>query len=269
MMCKVMGKQRSAYYKRFSRDLSTKSTKSVVLELVKGIREDEPRTGTRKLHDRIKPKLSLVGVSIGRDKLFDTLREEKMLVAPKKNYQKTTYSEHNYVVSPNLYKEVVVSKPNQSFVSDITYISLREGFAYLFLVTDSHSRKIVGYHLSRELTHYSAILALGMALSAVRDSTGIIHHSDRGCQYCCHEFLNFLAGCGMVSSMTDANHCYQNAIAERVNGTLKNEFDLDATFVSFAHAREAVDRAIYVYNSKRTHWSLGLQTPEAVYAKAA
>lgn len=192
-----------------------------------------------------------------------------MLVERKKSYHKTTYSDHDYAIAPNRIKGLEINQSNQVFVSDITYLTLKGRFAYLFLVTDAFSRKIVGFHLSFDLTHHSALLALEMALSSIKDPTGIICHSDRGCQYCCHEFLKYLNENKMLSSMTDASHCYQNAIAERVNGILKDEFNLDAVFENFAQAHRAVVKAIVIYNTKRGHWSLGLKTPQAVYSKAA
>jgi len=128
---------------------------------------------------------------------------------------------------------------------------------------------IVGFHLSRDLSHYSAVIALENAVSWMGETQGVIHHSDRGCQYCCHEFLAVLKARGMESSMTDADHCYQNAIAERVNGILKDDFNLDAEFRDFDQMRAAVVRSILVYNTKRTHWSLGLLTPQEKYEQAA
>ena len=269
MMCEVVGVSRDAFYKREQRRAKRRDNRAAVLSLVREVRVDEPRTGTRKLHGRIAPRLEVAGSSVGRDKLFDILREERMLVVRKKRYQKTTYSRHQYAVAPNRIKEISITEPNQVFVSDITYLTLKRGFAYLFLVTDAYSRKIVGYHLSRDLTHYSALLALDSALKGVEVSNGIIHHTDRGCQYCCHEFLAFLQSNRIVSSMTDESHCYQNAIAERVNGILKDEFDLDTEFPTFELALKAVHHAVHIYNTKRTHWSLNLQTPAEVYAKAA
>ena len=192
-----------------------------------------------------------------------------MLVKPKRKYQKTTYSNHSYVVAPNRIKGSTPTAPNQIFVSDITYIQTLEGVMYLFLVTDLYSRKIVGYDLRRNLMHYGAIRALTMALANVPTTAGIIHHSDRGCQYCCHEFLALLSEYGMVPSMTDESHCYQNAVAERVNGILKLEFYLDAVFNSYSLAKCAVQEAITTYNSVRIHWSLNLKTPQQVYALAA
>ena len=244
--------------------------RAVVLKLVENVRKDEPRVGTRKLHHRIKPTLEKSGVSVGRDGLFCILRNADKLVKPKRSYQKTTYSRHSYVVAPNLVKDREPTGPGETLVSDITYLRLRNGsFAYLFLTRDRYSRMIVGYHVSVDLSHYSALMALEMAVEHMGSTKGVIHHSDRGSQYCCHEFRAALNRCCMRSSMTDEAHCYQNAVAERVNGILKDEFDLDAVFPNFYELRLAVARAIMVYNTKRIHFSLGLKTPMEVHKQAA
>lgn len=236
----------------------------VVLKLVDHIRVDQPRVGTRKLHDFLPRNL------IGRDKLFELLRNTNRLVKRKKSFSKTTYSQHDYAVAPNRVKELEVTAPKQVLVSDITYIRMaHKEFAYLFLVTDRFSRRIMGYHLSRDLTHHSALLALDNAVQRIGDVTGTIHHSDRGCQYCCHEYLRYLDEKQMLASMTDESHCYQNGVAERVNGILKDEFNLDDVFDTFDQMQRAVARAIIVYNTKRTHWSLDLKTPQEVYDQAA
>ena len=243
---------------------------SVVLKLVESVRKDQPRVGTRKLYDKLKPDFNRAKIVIGRDKLFSVLREADKLVKPKKSFRKTTYSNHPYAVAPNLLKELEVKAPGEVLVSDITYLRLeREKFAYLFLVTDLFSRKVLGYHVTRDLSHYSACIAFENAVCELKISAGVVHHSDRGCQYCCHEFLGRLNEYQVLSSMTDDNHCYQNAVAERLNGILKDEFNLDAVFRNFEELKAAVDNAIRVYNTKRTHFSLDLQTPEEVYAKAA
>lgn len=237
-----------------------------MLRLVDEIREDEPRVGTRKLHDRLNKSRYL----IGRDALFSLLRKTARLVKPKKSFVKTTYSRHCYAVAPNRVKELLVASPNQVLVSDITYIRMAgKEQAYLFLVTDKFSRQIMGYHVSRNLSHHSALLALDMAVQRMGDVTGVIHHSDRGCQYCCHEYLGYLGAHGMLASMTDEAHCYQNAIAERVNGILKDEFNLDAVFETFDELQRTVAKAILVYNTTRTHWSLDLRTPQEVHDQAA
>lgn len=264
--CEALGLTRDAYYKKQVREKTEKKEESVVLKLVDTIREEEPRVGTRKLQDR----LTKMGTLVGRDSLFSLLREMARLVKPKRSYVKTTYSQHHYAVAPNRIKQLLVTFPKQVLVSDITYIRMaKDEFAYLYLVTDKFSRRIVGYHISRDLTHYSALIALDNAVQNLGDVTGTIHHSDRGCQYCCHEYLKYLKEHNMLSSMTDESHCYQNAIAERVNGILKMEFNLDAVFESFEQVRRATAKAILVYNTKRTHWSLGLKTPEQVFREAA
>lgn len=243
---------------------------AVVLKLVKDVRGDQPRVGTRKVYAELKPCLERAKIAVGRDKLFDILRDADELIKPKKSFVKTTYSKHPYAVAPNRLKELEVKAPGEVIVSDVTYLRLERGkFAYLFLATDLYSRKILGYHVTRDLSHYSACITLERAVRELKSTVGVIHHSDRGCQYCCHEFLEHLKGYGMLSSMTDDNHCYQNAVAERINGILKDEFNLDATFKSFDEVKAAVDRAVRVYNTKRLHFSLGLQTPDEVYAKAA
>lgn len=244
---------------------------AVVLKLVDHIRVDEPRVGTRKLYHHLLNGSSGSKKLTGRDALFNLLRKTGRLVKQKKSFQKTTYSRHSYAVAPNRVKALEITKTHQVVVSDCTYIRLggREKFAYLFLVTDLYSRMIVGYHLSRDLTHYSALIALDNAVKLLKNTDGIIHHSDRGCQYCCHEYLAFLEGHKMISSMTDENHCYQNAVAERVNGILKDEFNLDETFDTFEQARLAITRTVMVYNTKRIHYSLELRTPMEVFLKKA
>ena len=242
------------------------------MKQVDAIRQDEPRVGTRKLVDRLRRRH---GMAVGRDRLFTLLRQSQRLVKVKKRFEKTTYSRHGYAVAPNRIKELEISKPHQVLVSDCTYIRLAgRKFAYLFLVSDAYTRRIVGYHVSRDLSHYSAVIALSRAVAWMKNAQGVnpqgvIHHSDRGCQYCCHEYLAVLKSHGIEPSMTDADHCYQNAIAERINGILKDEFNLDAEFPTMNHLQTAVQHAVEVYNTKRTHWSLGLRTPQEMYEQAA
>lgn len=225
-----------------------------------------PRLGTRKLQDALARR----GVHVGRDHLFTVLRTAGQLVPRKRRGTQTTYSQHGYAVAPNLLKTQAVTAPRQVVVSDITYLALAgRTFAYLFLVTDLASRYIVGWHLSRDLSHQAALQALGLAQATLGDTTGIVHHSDRGTQYCCHAYRAQLHAARMLPSMTDGAHCYQNAIAERVNGILKDEFDLDAVFDSVTVAHAAVKSAIHRYNTIRRHGSLDRQTPHAVFARAA
>jgi transposase InsO family protein len=237
-----------------------------VLAAVAVHRAEQPRLGTRKLHHA----LATGGVPVGRDALFTLLRTHGQLVPRKRRGTQTTYSQHGYAPAPNLVKTLTVTAPRQVVVSDITYLSLPRGtFVYLFLVTDRAARLIVGWHLSRDLSHHAALQALAMAQQTLGNCTGIVHHSDRGTQYCCHAYRAALHAAQMLPSMTDGAHCYQNAVAERVNGILKDEFDLDAVFPSVTAAQEAVASAIHRYNTIRTHWSLDLHTPHAVFHRAA
>jgi putative transposase len=237
-----------------------------VLQAVAAVRQVQPRVGTRKLQGH----LADAGVPVGRDRLFTLLRERHQLVKRKRRGTQTTYSRHGYAVAPNLVTGCPVTAPRQVVVSDITYLRLAQGgFAYLFLVTDLVARKIVGWCLSRDLSHQGALRALHMAVEAIGRVEGLVHHSDRGSQYCCYEYLKALAGYRMLPSMTDANHCYQNAIAERMNGILKDEFDLDAIFASFTDAHFAVAQAVHRYDTVRRHGSLAMHTPQQVFDRAA
>lgn len=259
-----MGMSRDAYYK-YEKRLKVKEEKEgKVIEAVNKVRRKQPRIGTMKLHGIIGKECN-----VGRDKLNEILKEKGMLVKRRKKGSKTTYSNHGYAVSPNMIKEMEVKRPNQVWVSDITYLSTAKNFIYLFLITDKYSRKIVGYELSDSLEHRYAIKALEKAVATNEIKSNLILHSDRGSQYCCHEYKRVLKKYDMISSMTDENHCYQNAIAERVNGILKDEFYLDICFASKEKARKAVDEAIEVYNMERPHRSLNMVTPDQVHRLAA
>ena len=221
-----------------------------------------PRIGTKKLYKLLQADLAkLQGPSIGRDKLFDILRRHGLLVKRRRKYGRTTDSYHYFRKYKNKLKEVSLEKPNQVYVSDITYIRVGTKFMYLFLVTDAYSRVIVGWHLSASLGIEGAIAALKMALKGCPNPKGIIHHSDRGIQYCCKDYTALLVKNAMQISMTEENHCYENSLAERVNGILKDEFLLDDVFKNDRIAQKAVEEAIYIYNTMRPHWSLNLLTP--------
>jgi transposase InsO family protein len=268
-LSRLVGLSRAAYYKYWLRLRQKNHRARAAVAAVEKIRQEQPRVGTRKIHQDINDALKGSMGTIGRNSLHELLRARGMHVVRKKAQHRTTYSNHTYVVAPNRIKDLVVCRANQVLVSDITYIATRTGFAYLFLTSDLYSRKILGYHLSRDLSHHSALLALSMALSSIPNPFGVIHHSDRGCQYCCHDFLAVLRFYGILSSMTAENHCYENAHAERINGILKHELNLDAIFQDFKAARAAVSKTISIYNDKRRHWSLNLQTPSAFYCAAA
>lgn len=203
---------------------------------------------------------------IGRDRLARLLRENGLNVFRRRSRRiQTTYSRHHYAVQPNLFKGIKVTAPCQVLVADVTYLELARQHAYLFLITDAYSRMIVGYHVSQDLGHTGAIKALEMALEAVPSPKGLIHHTDRGVQYCCHDFLDVIRKHGMRSSMTDADHAAQNALAESINGLLKREFLLDSTFEQFKALMQAVDEAVFAYNHLRIHGSLHGKTPAEVH----
>lgn len=223
-----------------------------------------PRVGSRKLHYMLSDTLHKHNISIGRDKLFDLLEEYGLLVRRRKRKRAiTTDSNHPYRKYPNQIRELQVMRPNHLWVSDITFISLREGHCYLSLVTDAYSRKIVGYNLCPVPTREGPIKAITMALDGLhgKPQAPLIHHSDRGSQYCCNEYTSLLLGKGLSISMTEKGDPYENAIAERVNGILKTEFALDRTFCNYEQASSAVENAIPVYNEQRPHASCNYLTP--------
>lgn len=224
-----------------------------------------PMTGGRKLRKMLADE----GIQIGRDRLFRLLRNNQLLLRRRRKHVKTTDAYHRFRVYPNRIKDLSVQRPNQVFVSDITYLRTGDDFCYLALVTDLFSRKIVGYDVSRSLAVEGAQRALMMALEKVTEPDKLIHHSDRGIQYCCYAYVDMLNTNGIKISMTEANHCYENAVAERVNGILKSEFMLGKTLYSFKVAKELVKEAITIYNHERLHLSLNYQTPESTYKQAA
>jgi len=192
-----------------------------------------------------------------------------MLVKRKKSSCKTTDSYHRFHKYKNLVKDIEVRAPNQVWVSDITYIRTVNGFCYLALITDMFSRRIVGYDISDSLELAGCMRALKKALSKARPAAGLVHHSDRGIQYCSNQYVNELKKRKIKISMTEENHCYENAIAERVNGILKDEFYLDQCFFSTKHACNATKNAVDIYNNKRLHLSLGYKTPNMVFKNIA
>jgi transposase InsO family protein len=258
---------RQAFYKARSKRSQQEQDESLILRGITGLRKHMPRLGGRKLYDLLALGLRRAhGIKLGRDKFFDLLRRHGLLVKRRRKYALTTNSRHRLGVYDNLVKDMTVTASNQVFVSDITYIRLDTGFGYLALVTDVYSRKVVGYDLSHSLTLDGPLRALRNALSGVTDGCALIHHSDRGLQYCSLEYTNELLSKNARISMSEAGNPYENAIAERVNGILKDEFMLDATFPDFNSAQRAIQEAIHVYNTMRPHGSLGNQTPCMKYA---
>lgn len=226
-----------------------------------------PRLGTRKLYFLLKAKFEALNIKIGRDGFFDYLRENNLLIKPKRSYTKTTYSKHWMKKHPNLLQAIEVKRPEQVFVSDITYVESDEGVHYLSLVTDASSRKIMGHELSHEMKASDTVKALECATSNRLTALPLIHHSDRGSQYCSALYQEALQKHQIKPSMTDGYDCYQNALAERINGILKQEF-LIYRCKTFDDLKTLVKESIDVYNQYRPHLSLGMKTPNEVHKKA-
>lgn len=265
---RLLGISRQAIYQREKRHLKRQAKLAPVTGMVMELRRFMPRLGARKLYQLIKPKLDNAGIKLGRDGLFDHLRDQRMLVKPRKSYTKTTHSKHWMKKHPNLLQGLDIKVPEQVFVSDITYIESDEGVHYLSLVTDANSRRIMGHELSRDMKAESVVKALHQATSESYRTQSVIHHSDRGLQYCSSVYQKALEYNGMVPSMTDGYDCYQNALAERVNGILKQEFLLYRC-KTFIELKVLVAESIAIYNQMRPHLSLGMKTPEEVHKKAA
>ena len=227
-------------------------------------RETNPRAGTVKVLEAIKPKLAAADALIGRNKLNALLKKNNLLVEKRKVFRpKTTQQDPSLPVSRNLVKDMELTRPNQAVCADITYISTGEGFLFLALVMDMVAKDIVGWDISESLEADGAVRALKMAGRRLPKGSKVVAHSDKGCQYGSRKYLEVLAALGWQSSMTEELHCYENAMAERLNGILKGEYYLDCCFRTKAEAIAAVKRVIEIYNTRRLHEKLGYKTPAA------
>jgi putative transposase len=264
-----MGMSRQNYYARRRRRQRRQVDAELVAGLVGRERRAQPRLGTRKLYHLLKPELEEAGVRLGRDRMFEELRKRKLLLeALPAQYPSTTQSYHSLPVFGNLVKSQEVKGPNEVWVSDLSYLRTSEGFMYLALITDKFSRKIVGWHVGESLEAVGCLRALECAFAQLPQQCKPIHHSDQGCQYCSHEYVNRLQERGLPISMTETNHCAENALAERMNGILKQEYGLGAEFASKADARRAVHQSVWLYNTRRPHTALGYRVPQEVHQSA-
>ncbi len=262
----MSGISRQAVYQSEKRKAVRAKVLLQVKSLVLDIRRDMPRIGTRKLYHLLKPEIDKQGIKIGRDALFAYLKTEHLLIRPKKNYTKTTNSKHWLKKHPNLLKTIVPKRPEHVFVSDITYIKSRERTHYLSLVTDAYSRKIVGYKLSDDMSAEQVVRAFNMAVKNRNSNKELIHHSDRGLQYCAFLYQKALKKHNVRPSMTDGYDCYQNALAERINGILKQEF-LIHKCNNGKELEQLIKESIDIYNNKRPHLSLNMKTPNFIHNK--
>jgi len=269
MLCERVGMSRQNYYAARRLRQRREVDEAMVVELVKRERRIQPRLGGRKLLHLVRPDQDEAGVGIGRDRFFEVLAENDLLVVRKPGRPHTTNSRHSLPVFHNLLSGRTFDAPNQAWVSDLTYIRTDEGFLYAALITDVFSRKIVGAHIGDSLEAEGCLTALEKALSDLPSGMHPIHHSDRGCQYCCHAYVERLQDRGLPISMTEIMHCYENALAERVNGILKQEYELDRCFRTKAQARKAFEQAVWLYNHRRPHLGLDYRVPADVHQEAA
>lgn len=261
VICGLFGKSRQAWYESRNKAQNNDLHAVLVLGMVKQIRQDHPRMGTDKLYYLLKPQLREHKISYGRDKLHALLDAHGLLVRHRRRGPKTTNSNHMYRKYSNLIRDMKLNRSCQLWVSDITYIRTSKGFVYLSLVTDAYSKKIVGWCLWPDLSSTGALNALQMALENEKKTGKLIHHSDRGIQYCCYDYVNYLKGHKINISMTENGDPYENAIAERINGILKSEYGLYNVFEDYLQANEAVKRAVNLYNNERPHSSIEYKTP--------
>lgn len=235
--------------------------------MVHSIRKQMPRIGTRKLYYMLAP--SLQSMKIGRDKFFEILRANHLLIQPKRSYHVTTNSHHRFRKHKNLILELEINRPNQVWVSDITYIGKRDNPCYLSVVTDAYSKKIMGYHVANNLNTESSVNALKMAINQkVKLCQPLIHHSDRGLQYCADDYQNLLKKNNIQCSMTQNPDPYENAVAERINGILKQEFMIDKYVRDLKTSRTIVKESIGVYNNLRPHYSNYMLTPVKMHQQS-
>jgi putative transposase len=269
-LCALFGVTRQAFYDAQLQDNRTSIANMIVLTLVKDLRNEIPILGTRKLLFMLQEEFGRHGIKIGRDKLFHLLRFHGLLIRRRRRMVKTTDSHHWLKKYPNLIKELIITCAEQLWVSDITYVRTHQGFSYLSLITDAYSRKIVGYAMFQTLSAAGPLKALKMALSERRRAVPfiLIHHSDRGIQYCSAEYVSLLREEKVAISMTQTGSPYDNALAERVNGTIKNDFFPKRIYKNYEEAEIALCSKIKIYNDLRPHDSLDYMTPAIAHEKS-
>jgi transposase InsO family protein len=265
-LCELFGKTRHAYYDHQWRKETRLLEDDIILQQVIEIRSDLPGAGTRKLHYMLGTNLQEHGIQVGRDYLFDLLTQHRMLIRNRRRKAITTDSRHWMHKYHNLITALEIHSPEQLWVSDITYIRMINEFAYLSLITDAYSRKIVGFNLRKDLSSEGCMNALQMALAARSyPNQRLIHHSDRGSQYCCKEYVSLLTENKIAISMTENGDPYENALAERVNGIIKTEFKLYSSSQGFEETYQRVTKSINNYNTIRPHASCDYLTPEQAH----
>jgi putative transposase len=268
VLCRLFGKTRHAYYDHQWREQHYCLKDEIILQLIYKIRKTLPRLGTRKLLLLLKPELISHHIEVGRDYLFDLLEEHKLLIRRRKRKVYTTNSRHLFRKYPNLTRELIITRPEQLWVSDMTYIKVQDQWGYLSMITDAYSRKIMGIGFRSDMLALGCLEALQMAY--VNRSYGqetLIHHSDRGLQYCCKEYTELLGSKDIAISMTEKSDPYENALAERMNGIIKGEFELYSSQLNFEQTYKYILRSVTSYNEIRPHSSCDYLTPCQAHQK--
>ena len=260
----MVGINRQKYYRSKAKHRSNQGLAEKVVALVQEVRNKMPRLGGRKLYHLLQSELK--ALRVGRDKFFTILRANNLLVRPRKNYHTTTNSFHHYRKHKNKIADLKIYRPEQVWVSDITYIGTRENPMYLALVTDAYSKQIMGYDVSDSLSSIGSIRALKQAAKRRQyPNEELIHHSDRGIQYCSNDYQQLLKKLGISCSMTESYDPYANAVAERINGILKQEFIADFFHLGLDAMKKIVAQSIDIYNQARPHWSCQFMPPAEMH----
>lgn len=267
-LCRLLGITRQAYYQHHWQQETSGIEESLVLQEIVRIRQDHRAMGGRKLYEKIYPFLLAHQIKMGRDALFDLLAVNGLLVKKRRRRHMTTWSRHRFNKWPNIIRGLDIVRSNQLWVSDITYWKVNEKHLYISLITDAYSHKVVGYHLADTLETLETIKALNMALKGLPEHLpeSLTHHSDRGLQYCSESYVKLLQDNNIRISMTENGDPLENAVAERMNGILKEEYLKHNAPKSKEQAKLCLDRAIELYNIHRPHFSIGLLTPEQVHS---
>lgn len=265
-LCSWFGLTRQAYYQRKKRIQHDLIEQEILLGEINDIRKDHKRLGGRKLFFKLEYFMDEHNIKMGRDAFFDLLRDHKLLVKQRKRYHVTTNSNHWMRKYPNLIKDIEPLGPSHVWVSDITYWKTKGGHYYISFITDAYSRKIVGYHVANTMEALESVVALRMAIKTLNPGvTGLIHHSDRGSQYCSSAYVSILKKEGVKISMTENGDPLENAIAERVNGIIKGEYLFDYEIRTLSQAKKILESVVKLYNEGRPHSSIGNATPSQVH----
>jgi transposase InsO family protein len=265
--CTLFGIDRQVYYRKIKRRLIKQDKATLVVKMVLEIRTQMPRIGSRKLYYLLNQDLKTL--KIGRDKFIDILRANHLLIIPKRSYHITTNSHHRFRKYKNQLLDLQINQPEQVWVSDITYIGKREKPCYLSLITDAYSKKIVGYSVSNNLNTESSLVALRLAVKQRKNKEiPLIHHSDRGLQYCANEYQRILNKNEIQPSMTQNSDPYENAVAERINGILKQEFYIDKYNQDLPVMKQIIKQTVAIYNNKRPHLSNHMLTPNQMHMQS-